>query len=324
MNRSLHRRTFLACAAATPLLARAIAPPEPESITSVDWVKPIGLPLALDRFGGVVHAVAFSGDGRQVIADADKQLFFIDAASGKPVHEPVGGHREIVDKVLIAADGPRVFLASWVTVVSSEKGKRVASGSGELAVFDWATGRKSKLAPLKQEVQAMAIDREGKRLALGSGDGRFQIVDAATGASLLGPLPGYPGLKMPDGVRIADVTSLAFSADGQRLALAGVDAALRFFDTGSGKPIGSPMTARASGLTSLANQMAFTPDGRRLIVATQDKGLFSLDAQSARSLAARLHMPSSATALAVSGDGQRLATGHFSGELRRWELARTA
>jgi len=278
----------------------------------------------LDKFGGVVHAVGFSADGRQIVADADKQLFFVDAASGQPVREPSGGHRGIADRVLMAPNAARAFVASWSEQVVTENGKRVRTGSGELALADWAAGRKTTVLALTQEVQAMAISVDGARIALGFGDGRFQIVDAAGGKSLLGPVAGYAGLKMPDGVRIADVAALAFSADGQRLAFAGVDAALRFFDVATGKPIGAPVSAQASGLLSLANQLAFTPDGKRLIVATQDSGLHGLDAQTGRSVVARLQMPSSATALAISPDGQRLATGHFNGELRRWTLARPA
>jgi WD40 repeat protein len=316
------RRRFLAMVAfATPLAARAIAPPEPQSITSVAWLKPLGQPLALDRYGGNVQAVGFGSDGRQIVADADKTLFFVDAASGQPSSEPSGGHRGIADRVLIAPNAARAYVASWATQVVTENGKRVARGSGELAAADWVAGRRTALTPLTQEVQAMAVSRDGARIALGFGDGRFQIVDAASGKSLLGPVAGYAGIKMPDDVRIADVSALAFSADGKRLALAGVDAALRFFDAATGQPIGAPVSAQATGLLSIANQMAFTPDGKRLIVATQDAGLHGLDAQTGRSVVARLQMDSSATALAIAPDGRRVATGHFRGDLRRWELA---
>jgi WD40 repeat protein len=317
----LPRRRFLALVSVSPWLAHAVAPPEPQSVTSVGWIKPLGQPLVLDRYGGNVHAVGFGSDGRQIVADADKTLFFVDAASGQPSSEPSGGHRGIADRVLIAPNAARAYVASWATQVVTENGKRVARGSGELATADWVAGRKTTLMPLTQEVQALAVSRDGARIALGFGDGRFQVIDAASGKSLLGPVAGYAGIKMPDGVRIADVGALAFSADGRRLALAGVDAALRFFDAATGQPSGAPVSAQASGLLSIANHMAFTPDGKRLIVATQDAALHGLDAQTGRSVVARLQLASSATALAIAPDGRRVATGHFRGELRRWELA---
>ena len=110
------------------------------------------------------------------------------------------------------------------------------------------------------------------------------------------------------------------TADGRRLALAGADPALRFFDAASGRPIGTPVRDEATGLESVVDQMAFTADGKRLLVTTGDFCLHALDVQTNRAAAPCLQMASAATALALSRDGRRLATGHFNGDLRRWVL----
>lgn len=308
MNRSMHRRSFLALAAATPLLARAAGSADAHAASAVVWLKLQGKATPIMPSGGVVHALGFSSDGKQIVADVDKSLYFIDAASGQPAREPFRWNRGFTDKVLLAPSPARAFVSSW------------AGGRGELAVLDWVADKKAALMTLTKEVRALAVSADGARLALGYADGNFQVVDALRGASLLGPVNAYAGAMEPDREGKVEIYALAFSADGRRLALAGADPALRFFDAASGRPIGTPVRDEATGLESVVNQMAFTADGKRLLVTTGDFCLHALDVQTNRAAAPCLQMASAATALALSRDGRRLATGHFNGELRRWVL----
>ena len=308
MNRSMHRRSFLALAAATPLLARAAGSADAHAASAVVWLKLQGKATPITPSGGVVHALGFSSDGKQIVADVDKSLYFIDAASGQPAREPFRWNRGFTDKVLLAPSPARAFVSSW------------AGGRGELAMLDWVADKKAALMTLTKEVRALAVSADGARLALGYADGKFQVVDALRGASLLGPVNAYSGAMEPDSEGKVEIYALAFSADGRRLALAGADPALRFFDAASGRPIGTPVRDEATGLESVVNQMAFTADGKRLLVTTGDFCLHALDVQTNRAAAPDLQMASAATALALSRDGRRLATGHFNGELRRWVL----
>jgi hypothetical protein len=41
------------------------------------------------------------------------KLFFIDAASGLPMREPIRGYRQFHDGVLIAVKPPRAFATNW-------------------------------------------------------------------------------------------------------------------------------------------------------------------------------------------------------------------
>lgn len=308
MNRSMHRRSFLALAAATPLLARAAGSADAHAASAVVWLKLQGKATPITPSGGVVHALGFSSDGKQIVADVDKSLYFIDAASGQPAREPFRWNRGFTDKVLLAPSPARAFVSSW------------AGGRGELAMLDWVADKKAALMTLTKEVRALAVSADGARLALGYADGNFQVVDALRGASLLGPVNAYAGAMEPDSEGKVEIYALAFSADGRRLALAGADPALRFFDAASGRPIGTPVRDEATGLESVVDQMAFTADGKRLLVTTGDFCLHALDVQANRAAAPYLQMASAATALALSRDGRRLATGHFNGELRRWVL----
>ena len=309
MNRSLIRRRLLALAAA-PLLGRAAgwADSAHAAAATVGWLKPLGPPTLITPSRAVVHAVGFSSDGTQIVADVDKSLHFFGTASGQAARGPFQWDRSPTDKVLFSPASARAFVSSWT------------GARGELAVLDWVADKRATLMPLTKEVRAMAVNAAGTRLALGFDDGHYQLVDADRGTALLGPVNAYAGAMEPERDGKVEVYALAFSADGRRLALAGADPALRFFEAASGKPIGTPLRDEATGLESVVDHLAFTPDGKRLLVATGDFCLHALDVQAGRAAAPHLQMASGATAMALARDGRRLATGHFTGELRRWTL----
>ena len=209
MNRSMHRRSFLALAAATPLLARAAGSAgsaDAHAASAVVWLKLQGKATPITPSGGVVHALGFSSDGKQIVADVDKSLYFIDAASGQPAREPFRWNRGFTDKVLLVPSPARAFVSSW------------AGGRGELAMLDWVADKKAALMTLTKEVRALAVSADGARLALGYADGNFQVVDALRGASLLGPVNAYAGAMEPDREGKVEIYALAFSADGRRPA----------------------------------------------------------------------------------------------------------
>jgi len=294
--------------------AMAAEPITDRELTSVSWITPKGTPLELNRFGGWINAVGISPDGKQVIADTDKTLHYFDL-SLKQAAPPVEGFRGMTDKAMISPDVRRAFLVSWATSLTTVKGKKQMTAAGELAATDIATLKKTKLMMLKKEVESYAVSVDGKRVALGYGDGTFQVVDATTGKSLLGPIQAYKGITI-DGNTIANVTAIAFSPDGKRLALGDVNGLLRFHDAKTGKALGAPVP----GHTSLIEAIAFSPDGKQIVSATQDKGLFLLDGVSGAVIGDRLDTGNKVTALAFSPDGKRIVTGHFQGDVRLWDF----
>jgi len=293
---------------------QAAEPVTDRELTSVSWITPKGTPLELNRFGGWINAVAISPDGKQVIADTDKTLHYFDLAL-KPSSPAIEGFRGMTDKAMISPDARRAFLVSWSTSLTTVKGKKQMTAAGELAATDIATLKKTKLMTLKKEVESFAVSADGKRVALGYGDGTFQIVDAASGKSLLGTIQAYKGITI-GGNTIANVTAIAFSPDGKRLALGDVNGLLRFHDAKTGKALGAPVP----GHTSLIEAIAFSPDGKQIVSATQDKGLFVLDGVSGKLIGDRLDTGNKVTALTFSPDGKRIVTGHFQGDVRVWDF----
>ncbi len=288
--------------------------PAAQATPSVPWLKPTKAPLVLNPYGGWIEAISFTADGSQIVADTDKTLHFLDL-SLKPAREPIEGHRQMGDRPAFGPGAKQVFVTSWVTsATTGAGGKRASARAGELKVVDWARETKP-LGALKAEVSSSAISADGKRVALGFENGSFQILDAATGKSLLGPVVVYKGVDA-GGEFIATISAIAFSADGKRVALGDLEAQLRFFDAGTGKALGKPV----GGHSSIIEVIAFCPDGSRMVTATQDMGLYVLDAVSGAPAGARLDTGNKVTALAFSPDGKRLATGHFRGDVRLWDF----
>lgn len=290
-------------AAQTPVLHETVA-----------WLHPAAEPVVLNPYGGWIDAVAFEAGGTRILADTDKTLFPLDLTL-KPAGEGEPGLHGMGDKAWFSPDATKVYVATWTSSTTTVGGKRKTTRSGELKVVARASQQSTLLATLSKEVASFAVRADGSRIALGFEDGSFQILDGATGKSVLGPVQAFPGIKVGK-ERIATVTALAFSPDGARLVLGDTDGNLRFFDTATGKPQGKPVP----GHTSLVECIAFSADGKLMVTASQDMGLYRLDAATGKPLGERLHLGDKATALALSPDGTRLVTGHFSGKVRLWQL----
>jgi WD40 repeat protein len=159
----------------------------------------------------------------------------------------VVSHLRHEEKVILAA----VSADSKTVVTVDDKG----------TVYGWALDARDAMqrwavaSGKTEDVTALVISADGKRVAVAGKDGTVRVLDAKTGK---GPMQ----TKRHDGA----VHGVSFSPDGQRLATAGEDKTVRVWDAETGKEL-----ATLKGHGGAVRGVAFGPDGMMLASASEDK-----------------------------------------------------
>jgi WD40 repeat protein len=123
------------------------------------------------QFGHSVNAVAFSPDGRTLVAGSgDGTISSWDARTGQEL-PAFGGHPKSVQSVVFSGDG---------SVLAS------GSRDGTVAVWDVRSGKlRHRLAGHSGDVTSVSLSADGKMLASGSWDGSVKLWDPAAGKELV-------------------------------------------------------------------------------------------------------------------------------------------
>lgn len=285
----------------------------------------------LERFRQPVFGVAFSPDGKTLATaggwlQRDSELALWDAASGQQL-AALAGHTGAVDAVAFSADG--AVLAS--------------SGFDQtVRVWDARTGRElANLGKLADATVVMALSPDGKALAaLGpprgvqiwdipsgrlrrtvqgfghlafSSDGRTLAVGDSTTVRLWSAETGDEQLSLP--VRATWIRALAFSRDGQYLAIAGDDAEIEVWDLYRRKACRT-----LAGPVEGVETIAFSPDGRLLATGGRDRAVRLWDVKTGRIQSLLAGHEGKVNVLAFSPDGTRLASGSHDKTVRVWSL----
>ncbi|KPA36057.1 nwd1 protein [Fusarium langsethiae] len=112
------------------------------------------------------------------------------------------------------------------------------------------------------------------------------------------------------------VYSVAFSADGQRLASGSDDKTVKMWDTATGACM---QTLEGHG--DLVSSVAFSADGQRLASGSDDKTVKIWDAATGACLHTLEGHGSWVYSVAFSADGQRLASGSYDKTVKIWDTA---
>lgn len=112
------------------------------------------------------------------------------------------------------------------------------------------------------------------------------------------------------------ITSVAYSADGRRLAASGTDGTIRVYEAESGRLVRALVTPAAD-----CSVVAWSPDGKTLASGCNDKAVRLWDVESGRLLRTMREHTSYVTAVCWSPDGAMLATGSHDNSVRLWNVA---
>lgn len=272
----------------------ALAPPEADDLRRAarrnlaDWRPRVHGLRGGYRHRGPVTQFAVRPDGK-VLASAggDGQIILWDIAADRPAANSIK------------------YLDILRALAWSPKGDRLVSGcdNDSACVWDAATGRLVWDFRHNGPVFACAVNPAGTLLATATlHDVRLWRLDTGTAQGQAVAVGGFPD-------------SLAFSPDGQLLALGGRDGKTRLLETATGK-VRLCETAQVEEVCAVK----FRRDGRALATCSFDGTACIHDPHSGRTLARLVHTET-VHAAAFSPDGQWLATACEDAAVRLWSVA---
>lgn len=233
--------------------------------------------------GSLIQTLDFSADGEQIAAlSRDGMVLVWDTAPGD-ARDPLALRSDFMGRITNAAislDGTTLYTASDSTVIhawdmqsgtlrdaitgapgivsgllTGPDGLLIAKlGYGQSRMQAWDTASGAPLALIDNNFRALryaAITGDGTTVATSTGGGTVSLRSVSDGSVsdvILAP---------------HQVTALAFSADGARMATGGMDGTIVLWDMASGET-----TATLNGHTGGVSHLAFSADGQTLVSAS--------------------------------------------------------
>ncbi len=201
--------------------------------------EPVGPPMDHGEKGSLL---AWSGDGRWVLAAGDSSVTVWDARTSLPLGAPIRcSSIESISAAWFSPDSTRLLIACKNRGIEPASAKIYELPSLRLAA-----------APLRHGdgVASASFSSDGKWVATGGEDNVARIWRVADAQPVTGPMR-HNGM----------VISVLFSPDSRVLATGCSDGNIRLWDVERGELLAPPIQFRAG-----AQPICFTPDGRKLFI----------------------------------------------------------
>ena len=252
---------------------------------------------------GAVQAVAFSPDGKRVVAGT--------GTTGAVTGAVLTCHDAATGDMLWRVEEHEINILS---LAYSPDGKTIASGCGGFNNYaaigyarlrDAATGKVQGQVPGGPGgVASVAFSPDGKQLALAN-RGMVDVWDLASHSI---------AFQLRDHLEF--VYAVTFSPDGRWIASGGWDKAIRLWDRSTGKLVRTLL-----GTRGFVRGLSFRPDSEQLISCSEDRGLRLWDVASGRSVASFHGHTGFVHCVAFSPDGAQAASGGMDGSIKLWPAA---
>jgi WD40 repeat protein len=209
-------------------------------------------------------------------------------------------------------------------VAFSPDGKILASSTLNNSVTLWLPHVKSSRngGATWNRVKAIAFHPDGQTLVVGRSEGTVELIELNT----MRTIRTFP--QDPESVRIkepgllAEITSVAFSPDGQAIAVGSVNSTVKLWNLKTGQVVRTfswqPSTL---GIATIASDtpIAFSPDGQAIAVGMNNGSIKLWHPQTGQLIRILKGHSESVLSVAFSPDGKMLASGSQDRTIKLWD-----
>jgi len=284
-----------------------------------------------------VAAVAYSPDGKLLVAGGYNQAIIIDPANGD-VKGKLSGQNGKVTAVAFNPRGDLLAVASGSAGAAGEirlykiepgsmpsseavkrieahrdviydlaftpDGKTLASCGYDRLIKLWSVNTGEEIRTLKDHsdaIYSVSFSPDGTLLASGAADRAVKVWDVTTGNRLytLGESTDW-------------VYSVVWSPMGHTLAAAGVDHSIRIWEA---TPLGGKVVHSVFAHEGAVRRLAYSADGKSLYSVSEDGGVKAWDAASVVERTVYAKQQDVPLAFAVRPDQKQIAVGRYDGKL---------